>query len=278
MDKSQEMTDSSTPEMHAPPKTQQKKGSKLFSFLGCCGSSEVDNEDVQPAKRTTMRPPATHRLAPPDKGDTHTGDSYPTESRDLAFFHEEKAPLAARTEQPLPSEEEYNQGAADAQRADTSAAGATQTAPPVGLKDHEGDVGMANGLVVVSQTDGVNEIEEKAAVKEEPTKIEPTAESPVGSENASSVPEGIVTQTKTILPPPPSPPPLPATPAAPLVTSQTEEEEVQPLLPPPLPHLENRKCLVLDLDETLVHSSFKVGQNENRCYVDVLTHQYLVGS
>jgi RNA polymerase II subunit A small phosphatase-like protein len=30
------------------------------------------------------------------------------------------------------------------------------------------------------------------------------------------------------------------------------------LLPPPLPHLRGRKCLVLDLDETLVHSSFKV--------------------
>ena len=30
------------------------------------------------------------------------------------------------------------------------------------------------------------------------------------------------------------------------------------LLPPPVPHLRGRKCLVLDLDETLVHSSFKV--------------------
>jgi RNA polymerase II subunit A small phosphatase-like protein len=30
-----------------------------------------------------------------------------------------------------------------------------------------------------------------------------------------------------------------------------------PLLPPPAPDLAGRKCLVLDLDETLVHSSFK---------------------
>jgi Dullard-like phosphatase family protein len=30
-----------------------------------------------------------------------------------------------------------------------------------------------------------------------------------------------------------------------------------PLLPPPSPELAGRKCLVLDLDETLVHSSFK---------------------
>lgn len=31
----------------------------------------------------------------------------------------------------------------------------------------------------------------------------------------------------------------------------------QPLLPPSLPEDRNKKCLVLDLDETLVHSSFK---------------------
>jgi len=30
------------------------------------------------------------------------------------------------------------------------------------------------------------------------------------------------------------------------------------LLPPVLPEHRNRKCLVLDLDETLVHSSFMV--------------------
>lgn len=33
----------------------------------------------------------------------------------------------------------------------------------------------------------------------------------------------------------------------------------RPLLPPVSPKHAGRKCLVLDLDETLVHSSFKVG-------------------
>jgi RNA polymerase II subunit A small phosphatase-like protein len=37
------------------------------------------------------------------------------------------------------------------------------------------------------------------------------------------------------------------------------------LLPPALPQLKDRKCLVLDLDETLVHSSFKVGYHRNMC-------------
>lgn len=35
----------------------------------------------------------------------------------------------------------------------------------------------------------------------------------------------------------------------------------RPLLPPIAPHHAGRKCLVLDLDETLVHSSFKVSVN-----------------
>ena len=37
----------------------------------------------------------------------------------------------------------------------------------------------------------------------------------------------------------------------------TEKENVPRLLPPPLPEDVGKKCLVLDLDETLVHSSFR---------------------
>lgn len=37
-----------------------------------------------------------------------------------------------------------------------------------------------------------------------------------------------------------------------------KDGELRPLLPPIAPHHVGRKCLVLDLDETLVHSSFKV--------------------
>jgi RNA polymerase II subunit A small phosphatase-like protein len=43
-----------------------------------------------------------------------------------------------------------------------------------------------------------------------------------------------------------------------LVASPGKERQ-QWLLPPLRPEFEGRKCLVLDLDETLVHSSFKVG-------------------
>ena len=61
------------------------------------------------------------------------------------------------------------------------------------------------------------------------------------------------------LPPPPAP--VPDAPAAQnesgLVVA-TEQPAPDALLPPIQPHFKGRKCLVLDLDETLVHSSFKV--------------------
>ena len=58
-------------------------------------------------------------------------------------------------------------------------------------------------------------------------------------------------------PPPPVPQPQPGPsedPAAP----EPAEQKSQWLLPPIAPRFQGKKCLVLDLDETLVHSSFKV--------------------
>lgn len=67
-------------------------------------------------------------------------------------------------------------------------------------------------------------------------------------------------------------PPVPLPPPPPLIPNQQQQQPfgkdasvLQPspeqqhfLLPPVAPHLKGRKCLVLDLDETLVHSSFKI--------------------
>ena len=67
-----------------------------------------------------------------------------------------------------------------------------------------------------------------------------------------------VTQPQVNLPPPP-----PrngqdtTTPSASSVVTPSDRQRW--LLPPLQPHFKGRKCLVLDLDETLVHSSFKVG-------------------
>lgn len=48
-------------------------------------------------------------------------------------------------------------------------------------------------------------------------------------------------------------------------------ERQQWLLPPIQPRFQGKKCLVLDLDETLVHSSFKVNTNHDRAFSLELT-------
>lgn len=73
------------------------------------------------------------------------------------------------------------------------------------------------------------------------------------------------------LPPPPStavrvpePPPAPVASNVSAEEPQSVEPQQQWLLPAVPTHLQGRKCLVLDLDETLVHSSFKVRSLSHR--------------
>ena len=82
----------------------------------------------------------------------------------------------------------------------------------------------------------------------------PSEESP----EPSAAVEAEQPQQKTVPPPPPGPGPAVVTPL-PLTEAASPAPEPQKwLLPPIAPEHKGRKCLVLDLDETLVHSSFKV--------------------
>ncbi|KAK8000346.1 hypothetical protein PG990_012946 [Apiospora arundinis] len=69
-------------------------------------------------------------------------------------------------------------------------------------------------------------------------------------------------EQNTVPSPPPAPVQAPSPPAAVPDESAVAVAEATPeqkyLLPPIEPHMKGRKCLVLDLDETLVHSSFKI--------------------
>ena len=65
-------------------------------------------------------------------------------------------------------------------------------------------------------------------------------------------------QTRNIPPPPPGPGPAGNQGQTAMAEAITVSEPRKWLLPPILPEHKGRKCLVLDLDETLVHSSFKV--------------------
>jgi RNA polymerase II subunit A small phosphatase-like protein len=98
-------------------------------------------------------------------------------------------------------------------------------------KDSEGDVKMGDS-------------ESVAAEKEE---TPPPAPTPIRDESANI-------NRQALPPPPPIPAPSTNDNMAPALTEQKQ----QWLLPPIAPRFKGKKCLVLDLDETLVHSSFKV--------------------
>lgn len=89
---------------------------------------------------------------------------------------------------------------------------------------------------------------------------------PKDEDGDTTMPDALVEATEPIVQPadvgdlsklPPAPP-LPAVPSPPQDAQAPDQPQQQWLLPPIQPHFKGRKCLVLDLDETLVHSSFKV--------------------
>lgn len=147
-------------------------------------------------------------------------------------------PQSALREQPLPElPKEAESSAAQAERANPSVVVQAPTrtesktkpstqASSQDQKDGEGDIQMEDSATL------------------------PPAE----KEETVPVPRKDETVTKTVLPPPPPGPGPSEETAAP----EGAEQKQQWLLPPIAQRFKGKKCLVLDLDETLVHSSFKI--------------------
>lgn len=254
-EKSNETTTPTIPDMNGPPKPQQKRISKLRSLLCCASSSNVDgDESALPSKKTTTLPAASNRVPTPDKAEAQTGDSSTVESRDLPYIKDEKTHPIVSADQSQPKEEDHvARSDVDVQGEGTSAtAGQSETAPkaaPTDLEEQENIASTSNGVIPEEKTNGVEPQSEPAAGVE-PFPLDESTDKKVSSAEDEDVHEEDA-QSVTVLPPPP-PLPVPEPPIAP------DAGEQQWLLPPAVPHLKNRKCLVLDLDETLVHSSFKV--------------------
>ncbi|KAJ5084809.1 hypothetical protein NUU61_009388 [Penicillium alfredii] len=243
------------PETTEPAKPQKKRPSNIFAFLSCCSSPDADADDTTvPAKKTAKRQPTSNRLPTPDKAEAHNGDSSTAESKEPAYFGDEKANSTVTADQ----SQSHEQRAAGAQGEGTSAGAKQPEAPSLDSKERHGDHASTtvNGAVPESKTgqSAVRFDEQTTAGTEDTTAAEPTSKRRMGGDGTEdSSHEEDVIQSPPVLPPPP-----PLAPPAPQVRSTSEEGDQQWLLPAPLPHLQNRKCLVLDLDETLVHSSFKV--------------------
>ncbi len=255
-----------SPDVHDPAKSEKppKSSRKLFAFLSCCSSSDVDPEDGSiPPKKTTRRPSVPQTQPTPEKADVNAADSSTAESKAPSFFKDEKPNTGVASDKPNPQLDEERIVSVGEQ---SSQFDGTKTATTI--PESTQDTSPSKVYSGTSTSDAQPSVPTDA-VQTEPTVSEKSGDNTKAEDNAA---EGQGTEESTISAPVttneedtkqiprdeeavslPPPPPLGKQPEV-----SAQEKAQQWLLPPVLPHLQGRKCLVLDLDETLVHSSFKV--------------------
>ncbi|KAB8233692.1 putative general stress response phosphoprotein phosphatase Psr1/2 [Aspergillus alliaceus] len=273
-------------DLREPAKVEKKSrvSSRLFAFLSCCSSSNVDPEDAAiPAKRTTRRLSVPSTQPTPEKAEVHAGDSSTAESKEPSYYRDEKVNMTVTSDQSPSQVDEEQTGSGPDQGSQLDG---TVTSP-VQLESHhepssQKDMAEGRDLAVAQQESSAvtaNDVSEKPEelsqkpeehvtfsvppprVDDSPApKGEPTAQPAVTADTVGPKDESKYSthEEEAIDLPAELPPPPPLIPPGQRSENENHDRDQQWLLPPPLPHLRERKCLVLDLDETLVHSSFKV--------------------
>ena len=198
--------------------------------------------ELKPAAKPTMITGSSKERVTTEKPSTQTPLSEPA-----AETKETSAPATLRDAQPsplhttnIPSQDGKNDPGAVPAQADGIAA-------PPQLIEPEESVAQ-QGTTINDRTPQHEQRDSDIAMVDAPL-VAPAADAP-----STSTRELI--QAQTNLPPPP--PRNGQDRAASSSNAVVPNEKKQWLLPPLQPHFKGRKCLVLDLDETLVHSSFKV--------------------
>jgi RNA polymerase II subunit A small phosphatase-like protein len=255
------------------PMQESKKSRGLLSFLNCCGvpdnANGVDSEEATPVKkvaRSTTPSRGTLSSAAAAGPPTHTsnseqnGDSIAEKSALKAEIEDSQQPP---TKQPVdnpvaatstnkmvtssPSEPEAEKGAgnlSDREQGKTAE-------PTVGDEKSEPTVPVVAAPVIQNAEGAASHLQDPEVLletKEEVHTQAPVSEQTESSPIASTVQSPSSTNAES---------PLTSGDEAPV--SDLPVEKQQWLLPPLEPRFKGKKCLVLDLDETLVHSSFKVG-------------------
>lgn len=262
---SEENNKTVSPDVHDPAKSEKppKTSRKLFAFLSCCSSSDVDPEDGSiPPKKTTRRPSVLQTQPTPEKADVNAADSSTAESKAPSFFKDEKPNMGVASDKPNPQLDEERivsvgeqSSQFDGTKSATTIPESTQDTSPSklynGTSPSDAQPSIQSGAVqaepTVSEKSGTIKAEENAPEGRKTEESAISAPAATTEEDTKQVPRE---EEAMRLPPPP---PLGKQPE-----TSVQEKAQQWLLPPALPHLQGRKCLVLDLDETLVHSSFKV--------------------
>jgi RNA polymerase II subunit A small phosphatase-like protein len=241
----------------AAHKKKKAGGGGFLSIFGCCGVPDTANgidsaEEPLPTHKVEKIP---HRPTTASRRPV-TPSEQPSSSK-TQLYEKEQPPT---------------QSIQDSSRNTKRISGSsTQDQSTVGDRDGESKqttlAGNSNPAISVepplassSHADAVN-----SGVKDSSAKTDADGDVAMADSEAEPVPtKRIVTQaSEDSYPPPPPAGPVPVAPSVPLnpiieSSSVVASEQQKFLLPPQQPEFRGKKCLVLDLDETLVHSSFKV--------------------
>jgi len=243
----------SEPSSPAVASYKRKKGG-FFALLGCCGvpdnANGLEADAPVPNHKLDKIPPrpatASRRATPSDQ---------PSSSRTQLYEKETAQPVQpshdsnknGKRVSGASTQDQSTVGDRDAESKQTTLVGPSSSNPVISVEPPHGAGSDAETLEEVTS--------EKDAEGDVPM---PDAE---GARQQPAV--GTQEDSYTRVPPPP-PGPIPAVPNPPTTSAETppvfaaEQQAQRFLLPPQAPEFKGKKCLVLDLDETLVHSSFKV--------------------
>ncbi|KAI0126583.1 serine/threonine-protein phosphatase dullard [Xylariales sp. AK1849] len=242
----------------APPK--RKKGG-LLSLFGCCGVPDGANnldggEDPLPSHKLEKIPQrqltSSHRtITPSDQTSGSRSQAHEREKDSQPqIIPNQDASKSTNRASGSAAQDQFTVGGGDSDSKQTTLVGASGPSitvnPPVAEIHDEDEV-----------------VQEPLNPKDADGDVEMVDAEPAAAERAHQAPAATEEQYQKPVPPPP-PGPIPN--ASPLPATQDEKAAVisEPvpeqkwLLPPIASRFKGKKCLVLDLDETLVHSSFKI--------------------
>ena len=229
----------STPTSPVATTQKKKKSGGLLSFFGCCvapdnaNNVEDNNENVHKLDKLPQRPTTA-------KSRTHTPQEQPKPT--------EKEPQPPSTTQEA-KDKRVSEGSThdEITVAERENRESKQSIPPAVTVEPPKAQSSDDDPPEEVKPPGSGDVEMREVLTEE-------------TEEAPPAPAADDPSTRTIPPPPPPPGPGPApiTHVAITEAGPSAPEPTKWLLPPIAPEFKGKKCLVLDLDETLVHSSFKV--------------------
>lgn len=258
-------------------KQPRKKG--FLSFL-CCGVPDSPNtsepgESTVPANKITKVPSGRPTTAPRPEQPTIQQNNIVVEAdaEKDALLQEKNLPKP-ETKLPEPVPERIEAAASEDNTVQPVAVvnGEPHEEPPVDPRDQPlpelpkeevDDVqpGISKSAVPAQDLTESKEVKEVPLAPidvEGDAKMENSESVPAEAEEAPVTRREETTNKQVLPPPPPDPPQTPTANESATAPPEPVQQKQQWLLPPIAPRFQGKKCLVLDLDETLVHSSFKI--------------------